>query len=295
MGKPDSPAVDAGTAGTVAVGRAIGIRDVHDPIAARLLPPRLAGLAAAGRRVSTTPAGVLVDVATGGLVTHVTLRMVAVDAVLSDALGASPTAQVVVVGAGLDSRAWRLDVLRDREVYEVDRPRVQAVKRATADGLPTPARLRWVSADLAVDDLGEVLQAAGHDPGRPTVWLWEAVMPYLPPEASATTLAAMAGRSAPGTTLVVTWTRDDFRRTPVHRLVGAGVRTGFRIFGEPLPGLLTQDQLDAMLADTGWRATREAGLDEWEHRVPGAHAWADLFRVERLLVAVPAGGAGDPA
>lgn len=280
------PRVGAGTAGAVALGRAVGVRAVRDHLAGQLLSGSAAVAAAAGRRVAALPAGGLVlDALTGGLPTHVTLRMVAVDDLVATALAEDPDAQVVVLGAGLDSRAWRLPAFADRDVFEVDRPALQVAKRRAVADVPTPARVHWVPADLVTDDLAAALAGAGHDRERTTVWLWEAVLPYLPPSAGASVLADMAEASPAGSALVLTWARDAFRGSALRRGVGAVVQTGFRLAGEPLQGLVSRDELDRLLAAHAWTVRRSGLLRQWADLVPGCHPATDLFRVEEVLLA----------
>ena len=105
-------------------------------------------------------------------------RTVAID----DAVRECDHPQVVVLGAGLDGRAWRMPELAGVDVYEVDHPASQDDKRARAGDLGEPAaRLHWVPVDFEHDDLTGALDEAGHDPARPTTWVWEGVVAYLTP------------------------------------------------------------------------------------------------------------------
>ncbi len=90
--------------------------------------------------------------------------------------------QVVILAAGLDSRAYRLDWPAGTMVFEIDQPKVLAYKGATLDGhgaVPKATR-HAVGVDLR-DDWPAALIDAGFDPRRPTAWLAEGLLPYLPP------------------------------------------------------------------------------------------------------------------
>jgi methyltransferase (TIGR00027 family) len=129
-----------------------------------------------------------------------TARTVAID----DAVRAAASPQLVIVGAGLDGRAWRMHDLADVAVFEVDHPASQRDKHDRAAGLaPTAASLRFVAVDLAVAPLGPALAGAGHDEAVPTTWVLEGLVPYLTRQQAAATVAAVAARSAPGSRLVV--------------------------------------------------------------------------------------------
>ncbi|SFJ42662.1 methyltransferase, TIGR00027 family [Amycolatopsis sacchari] len=107
--------------------------------------------------------------------------------------------QVVILAAGLDSRAYRLPWPAGTVVYEVDRPRVVEFKTRTLAGLgaePTAQRTA-VAADLR-DDWPAALSAAGFDPAVPTAWSAEGLLGYLPPEAQDRMLDTVTELSAPG-------------------------------------------------------------------------------------------------
>jgi methyltransferase (TIGR00027 family) len=129
-------------------------------------------------------------------------RTVAIDA----AVRARPTPQVVILGAGLDGRAWRLTELAGAEVYEVDHPDSQRDKRErVAELTPVAGGLHWVAVDFTRDKLGDALEAAGHRAGTPTTWIWEGVVPYLTAADVEATVVAVVARSAPDSGLVVNY------------------------------------------------------------------------------------------
>jgi methyltransferase (TIGR00027 family) len=92
--------------------------------------------------------------------------------------------QVVILAAGLDSRAYRLDWPAGTTVFEIDQPKVLEYKTSTlnAHGADPKARRIPVAVDLR-DDWPAALTGAGFDPARPTAWLAEGLLPYLPPDA----------------------------------------------------------------------------------------------------------------
>jgi methyltransferase (TIGR00027 family) len=100
--------------------------------------------------------------------------------------------QVVLLGAGLDTRAFRLDLPQGTVVYELDRPDVLAFKRAVLDGLGAKpiATSRWIAMDLR-DGFSAALLAEGFSPTAPTVWLAEGLLLYLPATAERTLMACV--------------------------------------------------------------------------------------------------------
>ncbi len=129
-------------------------------------------------------------------------RTVAIDADLRNA--AAP--QVVILGAGLDGRAWRMRELATSLVFEVDHPDTQRQKLQRVASLTREARdVRFVPVDFRGGDLAHALEAAGHDPHLPTAWLWEGVVMYLDRDQIETTLRIVEDRSAPGSRLIVAY------------------------------------------------------------------------------------------
>ena len=115
--------------------------------------------------------------------------------VLDDRIAASVLAgarQVVLLGAGLDARAFRLDLPRGTVVYEVDRPDVLAFKRSVLDALGArqTATSRWIAMDLR-EDWANALLAAGFSATAPTVWLAEGLLLYLPADAERRLMATI--------------------------------------------------------------------------------------------------------
>ncbi|GGS42424.1 class I SAM-dependent methyltransferase [Actinokineospora fastidiosa] len=116
------------------------------------------------------------------------------DQVLRDEVADGAT-QVVILGAGFDSRAYRMaETLAATTVYEVDHPDTSARKRERLRAVVAeiPANVRFVTVDLNHQDLAEALADKGFSPTVRTVVIWSGVAPYLTPEGVELTLRWMA-------------------------------------------------------------------------------------------------------
>ncbi|MEE3752030.1 SAM-dependent methyltransferase [Mycobacterium intracellulare] len=113
--------------------------------------------------------------------------------------GRSGTSQAVILAAGLDSRAYRLEWPAGHTVFEVDQPRVLDFKQRVLDrqGAVPSTRRVTVATDLRDDWAGELI-SAGFDPGRPTAWALEGLLPYLPGAAQDALFEKLHELSAPG-------------------------------------------------------------------------------------------------
>ncbi|MCX4246931.1 class I SAM-dependent methyltransferase [Paraliomyxa miuraensis] len=274
------------TAVAVAVARGIGTDSDHvDPIAPDLLPPPL-GRALRWVAAAHAPPAVrtALRVATLGMVDHVSLRRAAIDEALEQAIAAGAT-QLVVLGAGLDARPWRLATLRGVTVFEVDHPATQRGKqRRVAQRPALAADVRFVAVDFERDALAERLASSGHDPTVRTAWIWEGVTPYLHPAAIEATLADVGDRSAPGSRLLVTYAVPELVPWDLPGL-GALTKAGFAALGESLYGAMTTEALAERLAAHGLVMREDSGNAEWAVHHPGNPWLARVFSAERLAVA----------
>lgn len=110
--------------------------------------------------------------------------------------------QIVILGAGFDTRAYRLSSATP--VFEVDHPVTQSAKRDALRKVvdPLPANVHFVGVDFDHDDLGERLRAEGYDENKRTLFVWQGVIVYLTREGADNTLAFIAKHSAPGSLVV---------------------------------------------------------------------------------------------
>jgi methyltransferase (TIGR00027 family) len=114
--------------------------------------------------------------------------------------------QVVILGAGFDSRAYRLrELLDDCKVFEVDYAATQQFKRQRlAEVLvEIPPNLTYAEVDFQHETLGGALSRAGYQSGETTFFIWEGVCMYLHEERVRETLTFIAKSSSPGSSLVM--------------------------------------------------------------------------------------------
>jgi methyltransferase (TIGR00027 family) len=138
-----------------------------------------------------------------GNVRMMTVRTRFIDEALQRAVAGGAT-QVVILGAGLDSHAYRFrELLAPVKVFEVDRAATQALKRQRVDetlGGPPP-NLTYAPIDFGHDDLAQALARHGHDSSQRTFFIMEGLTMYLPEEALRATLGFVAGHP-PGSSVV---------------------------------------------------------------------------------------------
>jgi methyltransferase (TIGR00027 family) len=253
------------TAELVCMGRAVAnlappVPGFADPTAFRLLPA-----AARARVVRATgprqPLGLRARIDRGYLTRQAqmnALRTLAIDATVRAA--AAP--QVVILGAGLDGRAWRMPELSRAVVFEVDHPDSQREKRARTFELTLVAReVRFLAVDFTRDSLAAALAEAGHDPGQPTTWIWEGVVMYLERADIRATLRVIEQRSATGSWLSILYAAPTWFMNVVGVIV--------RYLGEPFRSAFTPEEARALLAEHGFVVTEDHALPALGSRVSG--------------------------
>lgn len=127
--------------------------------------------------------------------------------------------QMVILASGLDSRAYRLHWPEGTVVFEIDQPKVLEYKGEVLaeNGVEPTAERHAVAIDLR-QDWPAALKAAGFDPSRPTAWLAEGLLMYLPAEAQDRLFEQITELSAPGSRLSAEAVRhhDEERRAQMR-------------------------------------------------------------------------------
>jgi methyltransferase (TIGR00027 family) len=189
-------------------------------------------------------------------------RTVAID----DALLERANPQVVILGAGLDGRAWRMPGLATADVFEVDHPASQRDKRDRLGSLPCMARtVHFVPVDFSAADLDAALAAAGHVHDVASTWIWEGVIPYLTNAEVTATLEVISSRSAPASRLVVNYQAPSIAAT-VGRLFARSMtiltRRDDPTSNEPRRSSWTPEAMRRLLAANRFAVLRDHNLDE---------------------------------
>ncbi|WP_030740603.1 SAM-dependent methyltransferase [Streptomyces sp. NRRL S-31] len=222
----------------------------------------------------------------GGLIPFIAIRTRYFDDSVDAVLREGDVRQVVLVAAGMDTRAFRLTWPAGTTVYEIDHQALVEEKRDRLARLDARAAVERVEvkADLAGDWL-PALRQAGFDPARPTLWIAEGLMFFLTEEQVVHLLRTLGSASAPGSRLAVDFVSRALLRSPFSQAFLKGLKA------DGTPWLFGTDAPEDFLAASGWkvRDLREpgepgAGQGRWPYEVqprdrPGvARSW--LVRAE---------------
>ena len=176
-----------------------------------------------------------------------------------DRLALGPYGQYVILGAGLDSFAWRHpEMLETLRLFEVDHPASQAWKRERAAelGLEESPSVTYVALDFEVQTLADALDTAGFSWSEPAFFSWLGVTVYLSPDAIDATLRTVA-RCVAGSEIVFSYGRTDEDLDPLSREFRETAAPLVAAIGEPFRTPFTRAEAEALV--------RRCGLDVAEH------------------------------
>ena len=147
---------------------------------------------------------------TPGIIGGLNCRTRYIDDVLNNAIKEG-VGTVVNLGAGMDTRAFRIPGIENIQYFELDFPELQKVKRAYIDKKigELPSNVSLVPIDFNSQDLGEELKKAGYTLSSKTLFIWEAVTQYISKEAVDNTLKYVA-QAATGSRIVFTYVLKSF-------------------------------------------------------------------------------------
>ncbi len=246
------------TAEFIALHRAVEMlrpeeeRVCHDPLAVRFISPEWVALISdreklmvEARKAAQERPGI-----NGAIVARVRFIDEVVLQYVEEGL-----AQLVILGAGYDSRAYRIGGIKENvHVFEVDHPLTQQIKiRKLVDIFgEKPGHVTFVPVDFAKDDLKVCLLENGYDPAKRTLFIMEGLAYYMPAETLDGILAFIAKESGPHNAIVFDYLPPSVVNGTSDRIEGKGMWTFVQSHGEPLRLGLENDKVAAFLSDRGF-------------------------------------------
>jgi methyltransferase (TIGR00027 family) len=172
--------------------------------------------------------------------------------------------QLVILGAGYDSRAYRFDLPGRVKTFEVDHPSTQADKLAKLKVIfsKIPDHVSYVAIDFNIQTLEKCLQESGYDPSLKTLFIWQGVTMYLTSESVDATLAFVVKNSARGSAIVFDYVYravlDNIQR---HSEI-ANMRRYRFITGEGLTFGIAEGTIEAFLKERGFQQVKDVNMND---------------------------------
>jgi methyltransferase (TIGR00027 family) len=183
--------------------------------------------------------------------------------IAEDALGVAVeegARQLVVLGAGLDTLAYRTELAGRLRIFEIDHPATQAWKRdkLTAAAIAVPDTLAFVPVDFERQTLADALGAAGFDRDARTFFSWLGVVPYLTQQAVLSTLALIAGLPGGGE-VVFDYVNPAASMAPAGRIAHQALAERVAALGERIQSYFDTAWLRAELNTIGFGYVDDVG------------------------------------
>jgi len=198
-----------------------------------------------------------------GMRLFIAMRSSVAEAALTAGVEDRGVRQLIVLGAGLDTFAYRNPFADRLKVFEVDHPATQAWKRRRLSeaGVALPASLVFAPVDFERDSLLDRLIDAGFDPAQRTFFTWLGVVPYLTKPAISSTLAFVAG-VAGGGEVVFDYSDPPASLEPETHASHQARAARVAALGEPFLSYFEPPDLRAELAGLGFDHIEDLGPRE---------------------------------
>lgn len=181
--------------------------------------------------------------------------------------------QIVILGAGFDCRFYRLSNIRSVAAFEVDHPATLAAKRSRLRNLITNSqtKVHFVEIDFSRQGLAEMLQQAGFNAGRTTIFIWEGVTNYLTASAVDAVLRYVGGCTR-STRLIFTYVHRGALDSSEVFSDAAKIVSNVERLGEPWTFGLIPEELPSYLAERGLQLDRDDGARDYRRTYFGEAA-----------------------
>ncbi len=166
--------------------------------------------------------------------------------------------QIVILGAGFDTRAWRFKQRNHAtRVFELDAPVTQQMKKKLLDkkGVAFPGELAFTPVDFEEEDIAEVLGRAGYRRDLKSLFLWEGVTMYLSEEAVAGTLEFIRENTAAGSRIVFDYVRASVLRRENTLYGEAAIHKTVFNTGEEWRFGIEDGAIESYLSEHGFKLT----------------------------------------
>ncbi|HSD56595.1 MAG TPA: class I SAM-dependent methyltransferase [Methanotrichaceae archaeon] len=199
--------------------------------------------------------------------------------------------QLVILGAGYDSRAYRIEGLRGKvRAFEVDHPSTQEAKIEKIKKIfgALPDHVVYVPVDFESEDLGQKLLENGYDRSQKTLFVMEGLVMYIPPKAVDETLSFISKNSGKGSSIVF----DYYPQSTVDGTSESEVAKNIRDFvaqkGEPLQFGIEEGTIETFLAQRGFSQVHNVTSGDYKkayfHGVNKDRAVCDLLSFAHAVV-----------
>lgn len=236
-------------------------RICYDPYAVRFIDQSVLGQAA---KIPGAPKAILehIDARLPGIPGSLVARVRYFDDFVKSTV-TEGIEQLVLLGAGYDTRAYRIEELKKIKVFEVDHPGTQPYKVQKVEEIfgSLPEHVAYVPVDFEVDDLGQKLAAQGYSRSKKTLFVLEGLVMYLLPEAVDETLDFITCNSPSGSVVIF-----DYGYRPASGKASKAAQNLHNYVaeqGEPIKFSIPESTTEAFLTQKGFTKIRNVTWEDY--------------------------------
>jgi methyltransferase (TIGR00027 family) len=171
--------------------------------------------------------------------------------------------QVVILGAGFDTRAYRISGIEKTRVFEIDHPATQAekLKRLKKVIDPLPKHVTFLPVDFNSQSLNERLLESGYNEQGKTLFIWQGVTYFLTAEGVDSTLAFIARHSGPGSAVIFDYFYNEVFSDSSNSYAKA-LRRAAQVSGEEYMFGVDRGQIEPFLSQRGFKDVHNMTLED---------------------------------
>ncbi len=175
--------------------------------------------------------------------------------------------QIAILGAGFDTRAYRIPGIEKTRVFEIDYPTTQEAKRKALKKVidPLPRYVTFLPVDFNTQSLGERLQTCGFNEQAKTLFIWQGVTYFLNAQGVDSTLNFIANHAGPGSSIIFDYMYNEIFQDPNNSYAKALKRAG-KMSGEEYLFGINRGQVEPFLTQRGFRDVQNLTLEELKQR-----------------------------
>ncbi|MDD1691089.1 MAG: class I SAM-dependent methyltransferase [Methanoregula sp.] len=200
-----------------------------------------------------------------GVRNSIIARVRYIDDLVNSSLGEG-LEQLVILGAGYDTRAYRIEGLKNVRIFEVDQPATQKRKVEKIKEIfgSLPRYVTYVSVDIGVEKLDQRLLESGYDRSLKTLFIMEGLFMYLPPGTVDETLSFIAHNSGRSSAVVFDYIPQSVVDGTCELEAGRNWQKGVTDVGEPFLSGIKEGEIETFLTQRGFSKIRNVTSKDYK-------------------------------
>ncbi len=177
------------------------------------------------------------------------------------------TEQLVILGAGYDTRAYRIEELKENmNIFEMDHPNTQGYKIEKIKEIfgSTPENVVYVPVDFEKEKIGEKLIENGFISSKKTLFILEGLVMYIPPESVAEIFLFITENSAKGSTVIFDYYPQSVIDGTSKLQIGQNIRNHLIKIGEPLQFGIKEEEIENFLKEFGFSSIENVTSEDYK-------------------------------